>query len=90
MGVCILVGKFAGEEDEGQEWPLVQAGSPGAMAVQWVGDSAVNVSAVVTGVEVFGLDLEWLFLVGGQNVDRQPAVVALSSRLKLEVVHGGG
>lgn len=51
-GAYIHVGRLAvsEEEGEGQEQPLVQAGTPEGVAVQWTEGTAVDASAAVTGV----------------------------------------
>lgn len=85
VGAYMDVGRFVGfEEDESQEQPLVQAGTPEGVVVQLAGGTAVDASAVGTG-----LYPEWDLSVGEQTGGMPLSVEAQCNQLRLQVGQGG-
>lgn len=88
VGAYMDVGRLVGfEEDESQEQPLVQAGTPEGVVVQLAGGTAVDASAVGTGES--GLHPEWDLLVGEQTGGMPLSVEAQCNQLRLQVGQGG-
>lgn len=86
-GAYIHVGRLAGSGEVvevQEEQPLVQAGTPEAVSVQWAEGTAAAVSAAVAEVQEFGLGLEWASLAGAYIGDRPPSVGVQCILLRLQ------